>query len=85
MKFKNVDIVSLIIGAAIIIIIIFCIFSFGDDIRTWNDGYCQCGGRWQYVDNNIRVHANGEDVYANSEYIYRCDKCGKMHSFTQLR
>lgn len=85
MKFKNIDIVSLIIGAAIILIIISCIGCFVNENRIWNNGYCQCGGRWQYMDNNIKIHANGEDVYANSEYIYRCDRCGKMRSFSQLR
>jgi len=48
------------------------------DQRAWNNGYCECGGRWTYVHTvyygtNTRTH------------LYKCDKCGKMYEFNAVR
>ena len=57
----------------IIIIIILIIFYgryFEQNKNQWNNGYCSCGGHWEYSQ-------AVEDKDNNSIYIYRCDKCGK--------
>lgn len=85
MRKSGITFQAVIIFTAIVFIIIIAIASIVGDINAWNDGYCECGGRWQYIESNTKVFANGEDVYAHNEYIYKCDKCGNMHSFTELR
>ena len=85
MRKNNIDFHTIIVISVIVFIIIIAIASIVGDRNAWNDGYCKCGGRWQYVEANTNIFANGEDVYAHNEYIYKCDQCGNMHSFTELR
>jgi hypothetical protein len=40
---------------------------------TWNDGYCKCGGKWEYQE------AVGHRYSTN--YLYKCDKCGRIVEF----
>lgn len=40
---------------------------------TWNDGYCECGGKWEYQ------QAIGHRY--STSYLYKCDKCGRMVEF----
>lgn len=35
----------------------------------WNNGYCECGGHWEYE------QAVGHQT--RTSYIYRCNECGK--------
>lgn len=39
------------------------------DKKAWNDGYCECGGRFEYE------QAVGHQY--STSYIYTCDSCGK--------
>ena len=56
---------------AIVIIIVFVTHLV--NVSQWNDGYCSCGGRWVYQE------AVGHEYSTN--YIYKCDKCGKIKEF----
>ena len=40
------------------------------DSTTWNNGYCQCGGEWEYQ----QIVA----TRANTVYVYKCDKCNNL-------
>ena len=56
------------------------------DKKAWNNGFCECGGRWEYVDILHNVNYVKDYGYQNNKkYIYKCDKCGKMHEFNELR
>lgn len=43
--------------------------SINQEEKEWNNGYCECGGHWKYV------QAVGHQYHTS--YIYKCDKCGK--------
>ena len=64
-----------------IIVLIISIIIIGIDVSVnasqWNDGYCSCGGRWRYQE------AVGHRY--STDYIYKCDECGKMKEFYSLR
>jgi DNA-directed RNA polymerase subunit RPC12/RpoP len=47
------------------------------DLKKWNNGYCSCGGRWEYQ------QAVGHRY--DTDYIYKCDKCGKIEEFDSAR
>lgn len=47
------------------------------DEKTWNNGFCECGGRWEYMQPIGHAY--------NTYHIYKCDKCGKMHEFSKVR
>lgn len=64
-----------IIFIAIIVLLLIIIYS--NDNSNWNGGYCYCGGKWEYR------QAVGHK--AGTNYIYKCDKCGKVHEFEILR
>lgn len=64
-----------VIFIAIMVLILIIIYS--NDSSTWNDGYCSCGGKWEYR------QAVGHQ--AGTNYIYKCDTCGKVHEFEILR
>lgn len=70
----------------ILLMIILFIADSKADKKAWNDGYCECGGRWEYVDilHNVN-HVKGYGYQDNKKYIYKCNKCGKMHEFNELR
>lgn len=71
--------ISRIIGLGIIIIIFILLFSCADqeDKKDWNNGYCSCGGHWEYI------CPIGHQ--ATTTYMYKCDKCGKMKEFHVFR
>ena len=52
-----------------------CSAKFDDDL--WNNGYCSCGGQWEYE------QAVGHRV--STSYIYRCDKCGNRIEISDYR
>lgn len=64
---------------AFIIVIFVVITAIGgaEDKIAWNNGYCECGGRWEYQ------QAVGHKYDTN--YIYKCNKCGKIHEFDVAR
>ena len=42
-------IVSLVIlGIIIGLLLMVCRFESSNDEKVWNNGYCSCGGRWEY-------------------------------------
>ena len=43
----------------------------------WNNGYCKCGGRWEYE------QAVGHRY--STSYMYRCNKCGAREEFDKIR
>lgn len=70
---KNNDIwIDIITVVSIILIIVFTIFvcvrcRHSKDTELWNNGYCSCGGHWQYE------QAVGHNY--GTSYIYVCDRC----------
>ena len=61
------------------------VWSVANDNTVWNDGYCTCGGKWEYVDTEKTVHGTDGDIHTTTQYVYKCDGCGKMHKFLELR
>lgn len=47
------------------------------DNHKWNNGYCDCGGHWEYVQSTYHDSWTG--------YVYKCDTCGKSHEFKYVR
>lgn len=71
MKDVIVDIILTILGIVFIIGIVIgaLTLSSKQDEKTWNNGYCECGGHFEYE------QAVGHRD--RTSYIYRCDSCGK--------
>lgn len=70
----------------ILLMIILFIADSKADKKAWNNGFCECGGRWEYVDILHNVNYVKDYGYQdNKKYIYKCNKCGKMHEFNELR
>lgn len=44
---------------------------------VWNNGYCDCGGKWTYQQAVGHQYTTG--------YLYECDKCGKTKEFDKKR
>lgn len=61
----------------LLLIILLAIADNKADEKAWNNGFCECGGRWEYM--QPIGHAYSTD------YIYKCDKCGKTHEFSKVR
>ena len=70
----------------ILLMIILFIADSKADKKAWNNGFCECGGRWEYVDilHNVN-YVKDYGFQENKKYIYKCNKCGKMHEFNELR
>ena len=70
----------------ILLMIILFIADSKADKKAWNNGFCECGGRWEYVDILHNVNYVKDYGYQDDKkYIYKCNKCGKMHEFNELR
>lgn len=73
------------IVAIIIIVLLACIFLFGNkkaseayDNKLWNGGHCNnCDGTWEYE------QAVGHNGYTS--YIYVCKNCGKRIELYEMR
>ena len=67
------------ITVIVLIIIVGIIIWFSDkaDDKVWNNGYCDCGGKWTYE--QAVGHRN------STSYMYVCDKCGKRYEFNKVR
>lgn len=52
-------------------------FHSATETKKWNNGYCECGGKWEYE--QAVGHRSG------TSYIYICDKCGKREEFDVIR
>lgn len=58
--------------------LVFCYhLNSSTDTKKWNNGYCECGGKWEYE------QAVGHRY--DTSYIYICDKCGKREEFDVIR
>lgn len=77
--------VEIIVALAILFIIIGVIGGVIDNEKTWNDGYCQCGGKWEYVESRQTISGTKESISTYNSYIYKCNSCGRMHEFRILR
>lgn len=70
----------------LLLIILLAIADNKADEKAWNNGFCECGGRWEYLDTSHHVSYSKEGGYHDIKgYIYKCNKCGKMHEFNELR
>lgn len=47
------------------------------DYSQWNDGHCECGGTW--------VYEQAVGHYYSTEYLYHCDRCGKVIELSDRR
>ena len=74
-------IIALIIGTVAALIIA----SYNYDKKIWNNGFCSCGGKWEYVDSQSKVHGTDGNIWTSTSYIYKCNRCGSRHEFEQLR
>lgn len=71
MKDTTFDIIEIILWIAFIIGVIIGVAkcSKEHDEKEWNNGYCECGGHFEYE------QAVGHQY--RTSYIYKCDSCGK--------
>lgn len=70
----------------LLLIILLAIADNKADEKAWNNGFCECGGRWEYLDTSHHVSYTKEGGYHDIKgYIYKCNKCGKMHEFNEVR
>ena len=79
------NITTIIIVIAFMVVIVGSIMAGMNDINTWNNGYCECDGKWQYVESVTHTSRSKENTTTTVTYIYQCDRCGKMHEFLVLR
>lgn len=59
----------ILLGIGILIIIVCHVIN----ATKWNDGYCSCGGKWEYQ------QAVGHRY--ETMYLYQCDTCGRTEEF----
>lgn len=76
------DFFELILTVVVVIIVVVIIFaaigySNSKDLKKWNNGCCSCGGHWEYQQAVGHRH--------DTDYIYKCDKCGKIEEFEYAR
>lgn len=86
--FEDIKERLLILSIPILFILLMIILFIADskaDKKAWNDGFCECGGRWEYVTSTDHVYTTSPGYQINKSYIYKCNKCGKMHEFNEVR
>lgn len=44
-----------------------------NDINTYNNGICECGGNYEFI--------NYTQGYGNQAYVFQCDSCNKIVTF----
>lgn len=66
------DIIRIILGSIFILGMIYGVVKCSNDQedKKWNNGYCECGGHYEYQ------QAVGHQY--TTSYIYQCDSCGKI-------
>ena len=71
MKDTVFEIIYVILIGAFIGSVIMCAVrcSKDQDEKEWNNGYCECGGHFEYE------QAVGHQY--RTSYIYKCDSCGR--------
>lgn len=79
---------AIIVGAILMLLVcIICtaIYSHKENEKIWNNGYCECGGKWEYVDSVTHISKTDDIMKSYTTYIYKCNRCDKMHEFDELR
>lgn len=81
---EDIDVIILTLGAIMIstIVVFIVVLGFGYmeyryDSRKWNNGYCSCGGKWEF----------SQPIVSQSGllYVYQCDSCGRIYDFQEWR
>lgn len=78
-------IVEIIVGIAMVLLVIGVIAGAMEENKVWNNGYCTCDGKWQYLEPVRRTYRSDDSTQTSVTYIYKCDRCGKVHEFSVLR
>ena len=74
---SEIESILIIIAFCLVVAGFFCMCDAKHSDDLWNDGYCFCGGQWEYE------QAVGHRW--STTYIYRCDKCGYMIEISDYR
>ena len=63
--------IQITLGIVFILGVLMCAVkcSYEHEEKKWNNGYCECGGHFEYE------QAVGHQGFTS--YLYRCDSCGK--------
>lgn len=72
---KSVGITILVFGAMIGLAIGICTLEAAIDKDTWNNGYCHCGGEFEFSNAAHRKNAG-------NYYYYNCQNCGYVIELT---
>lgn len=72
-------ILRIILGSIFILGVIYGAVKCSNDQeeKEWNNGYCECGGHYEYQ------QAVGHQY--KTSYIYECDSCGKIIELWEKR
>lgn len=73
----DINLLIIIFAIIILVLIIVCSLQYKKNESQWNNGYCSCGGHWEYEQT-----IEDED---NITYIYRCDNCGKTIEVKEIQ
>lgn len=73
------NIIQIILGIAFIVSVVIGISKCSKerDEKAWNNGYCECGGQFEYE------QAVGHQY--RTSYIYKCSSCGKRIEVQEVR
>ena len=76
---KNKDLMQIVIILLCVIAVAIGLIIWSNKVESdrWNNGYCSCGGHYEYT------QAVGH-AYTTS-YIYTCDKCGNTVELSKHR
>lgn len=60
---------TLFVVAVLLALCFLCVsYEAGMDGEMWNDGYCPCGGKWEF--------SNATHIRGGELYYYHCEDCG---------
>lgn len=69
--------ITVMIGVVVVLLGLYWLICAVADTNQWNEGHCLCGGNWVYE------QAVGHKY--TTEYLYHCDKCGKVITLSERR
>ncbi len=70
-------IIAILVAVAIAFGIVTLIYKEAEsDHDRWNNGYCECGGRYQF--------SSATNWRGSKNYYYTCDKCGHTEKFSSI-
>ena len=73
----GINFLVIILIAIILVLIVFYSQQYEKNKSQWNNGYCSCGGHWEYE----QAIEDGD----NTTHIYRCDNCGKTIEVNEVQ